>query len=161
MSLIYIVILFFVCLVIYKPSFKRFLLWLVLCTGVFYFFSASAGVWGALIYIFVWASIEGGDESSSTKHSSRKDSSSENIFGYDKIYEDGSHRIEKLSQTGYHYSNGEDSWLGMFGDEHRSNGEVVRDNAYIQGRRDIYDASGEYIGYEYEDCVGITHRVEK
>jgi len=49
----------------------------------------------------------------------------------------------------------------MLGEEHRQNGEVVRDNAYLSGRRDIYNAAGEYIGYEYEDSVGITHRVDK
>ena len=49
----------------------------------------------------------------------------------------------------------------MFGKEYRSNGEVVYDNAYIPGKRDIYNASGEYIGYEYEDSTNITQRVTK
>lgn len=80
---------------------------------------------------------------------------------YDKVYEDGTHRVENLSNTGYYYSDGSESWVGMLGEEHRSNGEIVRENAYLSDRRDIYNASGEYIGYEYEDSLGITHRVKK
>lgn len=51
--------------------------------------------------------------------------------------------------------------IGMLGEEHRSNGEVVRENAYVSKHRDIYNAAGEYIGYEYKDSFGITHRVDK
>lgn len=84
----------------------------------------------------------------------------ESVSDY-KIYEDGTRRVSNLSKTGYYYSGGSESWNGMLGEEHRSNGEEVYDNAYIPGRRDIYNKNGEYIGYEYEDSLGITHRVDK
>lgn len=49
----------------------------------------------------------------------------------------------------------------MLGEEHRSNGEVVRENVYLSKHRDIYIAAGEYIGYVYVDSFGVTHRVDK
>lgn len=160
MSIVYIIILFFVCMVLYKPGFKFFLLWLAICAAVFYFLSESAGLWGVLV---VYGLVAGQDlpseETSATKRSSG--SSSKSKYLYDKVYEAGSHRIENLSNTGYYYSDGQESWVGMLGEEHRSNGEVVRENAYLSGHRDIYNAAGEYIGYEYEDSLGITHRVDK
>ena len=80
---------------------------------------------------------------------------------FDKIYEDGWHRVKNLSNTGYYYSDGYKSRKGMLGKEHRRNGEIVRENAYLSGCRDIYNAAGEYMGYEYEDSLGIMHRVDK
>ena len=159
MSIILIIILFFVCMVLYKPGFKFFLLWLAICAAVFYFLNASAGLWGVLV---VYGLVAGRDlpseETPTTKYSDCNSSRPTHL--YDKVYEDGFHRVENLSNTGYYYSDGKESWVGMSGEEHRSNGEVVRDNAYIPGRRDVYSAAGEYIGYEYDSC-GVTHRVNK
>ena len=160
MSIIYIIILFFVCMVLYKPGFKFFLLWLAICAAVFYFLSESAGLWGVIVVYGLVAGHDIPDDKPST--SGKSDSGHTNSARlYDKVYEDGSHRVENVSNTGYYYSDGSESWIGMLGEEHRSNGEVIRENAYISGRRDIYNADGEYIGYEYEDSLGITHRVDK
>lgn len=160
MSIIYIIVLFFVCMILYKPGFRFFLLWLGICAAVFFFLSESAGLWGVLV---VYGLIAGHDipDEKNTSSKSSSTSSSSSIRLYDKVYEDGSHRVDNLSKTGYYYSGGSESWVGMLGEEHRENGEVVRDNAYLSGRRDIYNAAGEYVGYEYEDSVGITHRVDK
>lgn len=160
MSIICIIVLFFLCMVLFKPGFKFFLLWLAICGAVFCFLNMSAGVWGMFIYCFIWGSDSDTESSSSSNHSNEVNNNSNNHL-YDKLYRDGSHRVENLSKTGYYYSNGDESRLGMFGEEHRSNGDVVRENAYISGRRDIYNDSGEYIGYEYEDALGITHRIHK
>lgn len=160
MSIIYIIILFFACMVLYKPGIKFFLLWLAICAIVFRFLSPSAGLWGLLVvYGIVAGSDLPSEKNSANKHPSKKKSKTTRL--YDKVYEDGSHRVENLSKTGYYYSDGSESWVGMLGEEHRSNGEVVRQNAYISGRRDIYNAAGEYVGYEYEDSMGITRRVNK
>lgn len=160
MSIIYIIILFFVCMVLYKPGLKFFLLWLAICAAVFYFLSESAGLWGVLI---VYGLVAGRDIPDDKPSGSGRSGSGQtkSTHLYDKVYEDGSHRVENLSNTGYYYSDGSESWVGMLGEEHRSNGEVVRENAYLSGRRDIYNAAGEYVGYEYEDSLGITHRVDK
>lgn len=160
MSIIYIIILFFVCMVLYKPGFIFFLLWLAICAAVFYFLSESAGLWGVLIVYGLVAGHDIPDDKQSTFGGSDS-SHTKSARLYDKVYEDGTHRVENLSNTGYYYSDGSESWVGMLGEEHRSNGEIVRENAYLSDRRDIYNASGEYIGYEYEDSLGITHRVKK
>lgn len=112
-----------------------------------------------MAYIFVvgFTSEDTSQKSSSSTSTRARDKSTSDY----KIYEDGTRRVSNLSKTGDYYSNGSESWDGMLGEEHRSNGEVVYDNAYISGRRDIYNKNGEYIGYEYEDSLGITHRVDK
>lgn len=160
MSVICIVILFFVCMVLYKPGFKFFLFWLVICAAVSYFLSPSAGLWGVL---FVYTTVHGNDsfsERTSTSNSSRTTASNSKHL-YDKVYRNGTYRTENLSNTGYYYSDGKESWLSFLGEEHRNNGEVVRDNAFLTGRRDIYNSAGDYVGYEYEDSLGITHRIDK
>lgn len=100
------------------------------------------------------------DDSSHKSSGSAKSSNTNEGRLYDKVYEDGTRRVENLSETGHYYSDGTESWNGMLGEEHRSNGEVIHENAYISGKRDIYDKNGKYIGYEYEDSLGVTHRVD-
>ena len=70
MSIIYIVILFFVCMILYKPGYKFFLLWLAVCAGVFCLLSASAGIWGLFIYCFMGTGDEVSIENSDTRYSS-------------------------------------------------------------------------------------------
>ena len=156
--LFFLIILFFVGMVLYKPGFKFFLIWIAFFSVIGFIDCGFAGVigydfWGLVLYSFY---LEVDDTPSS--NSTHSDKSPTNKT---KIYPDGTRRTQNLSKTGYYYSNGEVSWTDTLGDEHRSNGEIIRDNAYIPGRRDIYNAKGEYIGYEYEDSTGITRRVNK
>lgn len=132
---------------------------IVICVILFLVGLQGFGLWGLILIGIIWACSDR-DTSSSTNTSvnSAVERSSGPSGMCDRIYEDGTHRVEKISKTGYYYSDGEESWVGMLGEEHRSNGEVVRENAYIPGKRDIYNENGECIGYEYEDALGITHR---
>lgn len=146
-------------MIIYKPGFKFFFLWLAICAAVFFFLNVSAGVWGVFIYGFMWSHDGYAEENYSSKPFN--DSSYQSLQFDEERYENGSYKIKNLSNTGYNYSDGKESWVGMCGEEHLSNGEVIYENAYIPGRRDIYNASGEYIGYEYKDSFGTIHRVDK
>lgn len=167
MVLIVLAVIFLICMVLYKPGLKFFLLWIFACAIVGYFVNSAGrsgamylAFWGLVIYLFIW-SHDGYSEKSSNDGSYRGnsgDTAERNL--YDKVYENGSKRVENLSKTGYYYSDGKESWVGMLGEEHRSNGEVVRKNEYIPGRRDIYNEAGEYVGYEY-DSLGVTYRVDK
>ena len=108
--------------------------------------------------VYCWEDEPSSGSSNST-YSNKKNS--EKFSLYDERYEDGTYRFKNLSETGYYYSDGKESRVGMFNEEHRSNGEVVYDNAYISGRKDIYNKNGEYIGYEYKDSFGRVCRVDK
>lgn len=144
-----------------KAELKFFLFWLGICILLYFIFTFAAAFYAFMAYCIV----AGADsEKSSGKGygsacSAKKSSSSDSCL-YDKVYEDGTRRVKNLSKTGYYYSDGKESWEGMLGQEVRSNGEVVYDNAYIPGRRDIYDKNGKYVRYEYENLLGITHRVD-
>lgn len=157
-TIILIIIVSFVCLMLYKPNFKFFLLWLAICIAVTCFLNDAAGIWGIYIFIIIWSH----DSCTETKsnHSSNSENSESAEPSY-KIIEDGSYKVKNLSNTGYYYSDRKESWIGMFGEEHVDNGEILRKNAYLPGRRDIYNSAGEYIGYEYEDSSGIIHRIDK
>lgn len=159
MSIIYIVLMFFACMILYKSGIKFFILWLGICAVVFYFLNAAAGVWGLIIYGYMWS--HDGYTEEDFKSRKNRESITEIPTPKDKIYADGTKRIENLSKTGYYYSNGMESRSGMFDEEYRSNGEVLYDNPLLPGQRDIYNEKNEYVGYEYEDLAGITHRVEK
>ena len=158
MSLIIIPILFVICLIMYRPKFTNFLLWLAICAAVYLFLSKASGFWGVLIYIAIWG--YDGQETKQPSSPPIDESNGKPTKMYDRMYEDGTYRVKNISNTGYYYSNGIESWIGMLGEEHRSNGEIVRENAYIKGRRDIYTESDKYIGYEY-DSLGITYRVNE
>lgn len=141
-----------------KFELKFLIFWACVCIA-YYHFLHLAWIYAVMAYIFVvgFTSEDSSQKSSSSTSTRARDKSTSDY----KIYEDGTRRVSNLSKTGHYYSNGSESWAGMLGEEHRSNGEVVYDNAYISGRRDIYNKNGEYIGYEYEDSLGITHRVDK
>lgn len=62
-------------MILYKPGFKFFLLWLAICAAVFYFLNASAGIWGFLIYCFM-----GSHEESSTINSKTKKFNNDNFL---------------------------------------------------------------------------------
>lgn len=169
-SLVFIIIMIIVCFVIeqlflqyvtHKPDFRFFLFWIAVCIVFCFIFSVGASVYAFLAYCFVTgadgeeSSHKGCDSTDSAKNSNSNDS-----HLYDKVYEDGTRRAKNLSKTSHYYSDGTESWEGMLGEEVRNNGEVVYDNTYIPGRRDIYDKTGRYVGYEYEDSLGVTHRVD-
>lgn len=104
MSIIIILILYFVCMALYRPGLKFFLLWFTVCAAVFHFYSAFLGIWGVIVYFFIWCHDGHYEEDSATNNIDGNQSRTVNL--YDKIYEDGSHRIENLSNTGYYYSDG-------------------------------------------------------
>ena len=56
-----IVVMFVVCMVLYRPGmgFKFFLFWLAVCAAVFYFVDPSAGIWGFLSYFKARLPING------------------------------------------------------------------------------------------------------
>lgn len=154
-----IVVMFVVCMVLHRPGmgFKFFLFWLAVCAAVFYFVDPSAGIWGFLSYFFVIETDSGESGSKPSKPQSRQNPDDE-LPEY-RIYENGEWKVKNPLVPGYIDSEGRKSWTGMFDEEHRPNGEIIMDNAYIRGRRDIYK-DNVCIGYEYEDALGITHRVD-
>ena len=165
-DIVFFIILFLVCFILHelflcciksKPDLKFFLFWMVVCVSLNYFFTIGASAYAFLVYCFIF----GADADDSPKKSSGTSASDGSCSSEYKLYENGTQRISNISKTGYYYCDGTESWNGMLGEEHRSNGETVYDNAYIPGQRDIYDNEGNYIGYEYEDSLGITHRVNK
>ena len=165
-SIVLIIIIFIVCFISYllflglvknKPLLKFFLFWMCVCVALYYIISLAASIYAFLSFCLVFCS----DTDDSPKNSSRTTTSNNSRSSEDKIYKNGTRRISNISKTGHYYSDGTESWNGMLGEEHRSNGETIYNNAYISGRRDIYDKNGNYVGYEYEDSLGITHRVKK
>lgn len=163
-SIVFIIICVIVCFILQivfeeyvkeKADLKFFLFWMCVCVALCFIFTIGAGIYAFLAFCFVC----GADADDAPKKSSGTTVRS-NRFSENKIYKNGTRRVSNISKTGYYYSDGTESWNGMLGEEHRSNGETVCDNAYIPGRRNIYDRNGKYIGYEYEDSLGITHRVE-
>lgn len=165
-SIVFILIMLIVCFILHelflefvksKPDLKFFLFWMCVCVALNYIFAIGASIYAFLAYCFVF----GAGAEDSSKKSSGTSANNRSRSSEDKIYENGTRRISNISETGYYYSDGTESWNGMLGEEHRNNGETIYDNAYIPGQRDIYDKNGNYIGYEYEDSLGITHRVNK
>lgn len=90
-----------------------------------------------------------------SSNSSNSDTSSDDDKLFDKVYSDGSWRVKGPLGSDYYYSDGKSSYVGFWGEENRSNGEMVTQNGFV------YDKNGEHIGYEFEDVLGITHRYDK
>ena len=111
--------------------------WFIIGHVIFRYVNASLGMWYFILTVYGWACIvSGSSECGSGGGGSSSPRSSCGL--YDRLYEDGSHRTENLSGSGYHYSsNGSESWLGLLGEEHREDGTVVYENAFIPGQRDI------------------------
>ena len=109
MCIIYIIILFFVCIALFKPGFKFFLLWLGICAAVFCFLDMSAGLWGVLIYVYVWSHDEPFYGSSDTNyHSDTKSSSNVKYSGkMNNSYTHGGTSYNSGDVT--YYSNGNSS----------------------------------------------------
>ena len=135
--------------------------WIWLGIGVVLFLIApGAGFWYVIISALIWGYSDGtdSDRKESKQHAKQEERVEEKPFIlYDRVYGNGVTRVENISKTGYYYSDGSESWVDMLGNEHRENGEVVMENAYIPGRRDIYK-DNKYIGYEYEDACSVTQR---
>ena len=109
MSIIYIIILFFVCLILYRPGFKFFLLWLAICAIALFFLKPSVGVWGLFIYGFVWSS----DGPSSENTEAKNTAASKNTFSdtsFNGVNNENKHRGTSYD-TGEitYYSNGNSS----------------------------------------------------
>lgn len=151
MSIIYIIILFFVCLVLYKSGFKFFLLWLAICAGVFYFLNAAAGIWGLFIYGFMWSHDGLSSKSSDTKSFDRSDYSSVSA------YSGGSSNSNTHRGTSYnsgdviHYSNGNSSV--RYGDITYFNGGVRS----VQSRNVTYyfDGNNQELGRSVDNSNGV------
>lgn len=134
---------------------------LVVCVILFIVGLPGFGFWGLILLALIWGYSDHDFAAEERQHKNSGEEREERFSFYDKVYEDGSNRIENLSKTGYYYSDGTKSWVDMLGNEHRSNGEVLMDNAYVPGQRDVYNEEGECIAYEIEDCMGVTHRFKK
>lgn len=152
-----IAVMFIVCMVLCKPGFKFFLFWLAVCAAVFFLVHPSVGVWGFLCY-FIVIGADSKESGTKTSRSVPIRDSDDELPDY-VIYGNGDYKVKNLSNTGYYHSKGGESVIGMFNKEYRDNGEVVMDNAYIPGRRDIYK-NNVCIGYEYADSFGFVHRVD-
>jgi hypothetical protein len=104
-----IIILFFVCLILYRPGFKFFLLWLAICAIALFFLKPSVGVWGLFIYGFVWSS----DGPSSENTEAKNTAASKNTFSdtsFNGVNNENKHRGTSYD-TGEitYYSNGNSS----------------------------------------------------
>lgn len=109
MSIICIVIMFFVCMILYKPGFKFFLLWFAICVGVFYLLNASAGIWGLFIYGFMWSHDGSPSESSTTKHADGSNYSSGSTNS-GRLINGNTHKGTSYNSGEVtHYSNGNSS----------------------------------------------------
>ena len=133
----------------------KFIIWLAI--GVILFLLLPGlGFWYLIISALIWG-YTGVTDTDKKKSEEETKQEKKPFILYDKVYENGVTRVENISKTGYYYSDGSESWIDIAGDEHRANGEIVMPNPYIPGRRDIYK-DNKYIGYEYEDGSGVTHR---
>lgn len=131
-----------------------FIIWLVIGI-VLLLILPGLGIWYLIISALIWGYT--GVTDSDRKERKEKTEQEKPFILYDRVYANGVTRVENISKTGYYYSDGSESWVDIAGDEHRDNGEIVMENAYIPGRRDIYK-DNKYIGYEYEDACGVTQR---
>lgn len=89
-----------------------------------------------------------------TSEFSHCDDSADNEPLFDKVYSDGSWRTKGPLGSDYYYSDGKSSYIGFWGEENRSNGEMVTENGFVY-------KDGQHVGYEFEDVLGITHRYDK
>lgn len=115
-------------------------------------------IWIILILLFIWGSIDTSESSGSTR-SSRTYNDNTSDEEWIHYYADGTRRVRNITDTGYCYDNGVTSYEDMLGVEHRSDGTTAREN--LVGWKEIYSEDGTYLGYEYDDSFGITHRVMK
>lgn len=151
MSIICIIILFFVCMVLYKPGFKFFLLWLAICAGVFYFLNASAGVWGLFIYGFMWSHDGPSYENTNSKQSAGLD------FSSSSAHSGGSSNRNTHKGTSYntgdviHYSNGNSSV--HYGDVAYFNGNI---RSVQSGNITYYfDGNNRELGRSVDNSNGV------
>lgn len=108
---------------------------------------------GAVLFALFFCGAEDVSHDANISYDEGQESEEESSRLFDKVYADGSWRTKGVLSD-YDYSDGKHGWIGFWGEEHRSNGEVVHSNGYV------YNSSGEHIGYEFEDVFGITHRHE-
>lgn len=87
-SIVIIIVMWFVCMIFYRPNIKFFLLWMGVCIALSYIFTVFFLVWGFLVYCFVGGS-DVDESTSSSKGTSRNSSysdfntkSSRNASGY-------------------------------------------------------------------------------
>ena len=149
---------FVVCMVLHNPGagFKFFLFWLAICIAVFLLVDPAVGIWGFLCY-FIVIGIGTNEPAPQIPHSvSNREEDSEPDW---RIYGNGKWEVKKAWGTGYVDSDGNESWISILGEEHRHNGEIVMENAFIPNRHDIYK-NNVCIGYYYKDLFGIIRRVD-
>ncbi len=80
--LFYIFLMYATCVIFHKPGWKFFMLWLLVCAGVFYFVHEAVGIWGFLGYFFIDVDTEKSDTSSSASY--HTDFKSNAIIGRDQ-----------------------------------------------------------------------------
>ena len=112
----------------------------------------------ALVVIIasVCEGLFGSDSSSDTStYTNCSDNNDDDDRLFEKVYEDGTWRVKGPLGCDHYYSDGKQSYTGFWGEEHRSNGEMVTQNGFV------YDEKGNHIAYEVEDNLGITHRYDR
>lgn len=95
-----------------------------------------------------------GSSSGTSTHTRQSENNDNDERFFEKVYEDGSWRVKGPLGCDHYYSDGKCSYTGFWGEENRSNGEMVTQNGFV------YDKNGNHIAYEYEDVFGITHRYD-
>ncbi len=169
MVFVFLIVLFIAALFVYSSNLISYIIWLAICAGLYFFNPVIAFI--AFIFYGVAGGIHsgsfsGGEYSGTGSSGGYSRSSSGSSFDVgrlwaDKVYGDGSYRTEGFFDGTYRYSDGTTSYTSAWtGNEIRSNGETVIDNAFLPGRKDIYK-DGRRIGYEYDDWRGVTQRVDE
>ncbi len=73
---------------------------------------------------------------------------------FDRVYNDGTWRVKSPGPlSDFVYSDGKTSYIDIFGQEKRSNGETVSNGM-------VFDKNGDLVAFEYEDVLGITNRCD-
>lgn len=104
-----------------------------------------------LFIIYSVACIFSPDSDSITTYTEVDDDADESERFFTKVFSDGSWEVQGFLKNERINSNGEKSWVGYWGEEHRSNNNEVVYNGYVY-------KDNELIGYEWEDALGITRR---
>ncbi len=167
--IIFLIITFIAALFFYKPNLTSYVLWLAICGALYCIFTPASAFIAFIIYGIAGfihsggfdTEFSGGSGSYTVSASSYEQDSDKPFWDWkDRRYSDGSYRTEGWVDGTYHYSDGTTSYTSLLGHEVRSNGETVMDNGFIPGKKDIYK-DNRRVGYEYEDWLGITHRVDE
>lgn len=99
MEIILIIVMFFLCLFLYKPGYAFFFFWLAFSAAVFVFVHPSVGFWGFLCYIGVIPNIDGAHPASKNSSSNVDDFIKEVFASEEKPRRK---RYDEYSGSSYH-----------------------------------------------------------